>query len=51
MTVAPGTNGAGLLVAVAMGPRVGTAGAGGEQHKGRWLDVSRRHCTIEAGLP
>ena len=47
MTVALGTKGAGLLVAVAEGSCIGIAGAGGEQHDGGQLGVSRRHSTIK----
>ncbi len=51
MTVALGTKGAGLLVAVAEGSCIGIEGAGGEQHDGGRFGVSRRHCTIKAVLP
>ena len=51
MTVALGTNGAGLPVAVAEGSCIGVAGAGGEQHEGGQFGGSSRHRTIEAGLP
>ena len=51
MTVALGTRGTGLLVAVAEGSCIGLAGAGGEQHDGGRFGVGRRHCTIEADLP
>ena len=51
MTVALGTRGAGLLVAVAEGSCIGIAGAGGEQHDGGQFGVNRRHCINEAGLP
>ncbi len=51
MTMALGTKGAGLLVAVAESSCIGIAGAGGEQHDGGQSGVNRRHRTIEAGLP
>ena len=51
MTVALGTKGARLPVAGAEGSCFGIAGAGGEQHDGGQLGVSRRHSTIEASLP
>lgn len=50
MTVALGTKGTGLPVAVAEGSCIGIARAEGERFAGGQSGVNRRHCTIKASF-